>query len=102
MHKQYGWSFNSLPDGLHLCITENNVPNSESIDTFVNKFTTDLRNTLTYAEKHQDEAKESSSYRLYCSTRGIPDYASDIAEEVGRMYIDVQNMTSKPNPEPVI
>lgn len=92
MHKQHGWHFNSLPDGLHFCVTENNVTNEETSKMFVQQFITDLTISIKYAEEHADEASKSSSYKLYCSTQSIPDYADHISEEIGRMYIAVQNM----------
>jgi sphinganine-1-phosphate aldolase len=93
MHKTYGWIFNSLPDGLHFCITENNLLD----DNFTNKFITDLHKSIQYVMNHPDEEKNSSSYKIYCSTQSIPSYANDITEEIGRTYIGIQNLITNTN-----
>jgi sphinganine-1-phosphate aldolase len=95
MHKKYGWTFNSLPDGMHFCITENNVRDEKSSDEFVNTFIRDLTTCVRYAESHSNEAANSSSHKMYCSTQSIPNYVDGASEEVGRMYIAVQNMVKK-------
>ncbi|VBB18151.1 hypothetical protein YASMINEVIRUS_614 [Yasminevirus sp. GU-2018] len=92
MYKKYGWHFNSLPDGLHMCITENNVHNEKSANEFVKKFIDDLSSTIKYVDEHRSEGQKSSSYKLYCSTQSIPDYADRVTEEIGRVYVAVQNM----------
>ena len=50
-----------------------------------------MKSCIEYVKDHKDEDPGSSA-KIYCSTQEIPDYAEDILDEIGRVYIDVQTM----------
>lgn len=87
---EYGWEFNSLPDGLHFCLT----PKHLLCTNFASIFIDDLLKTISYIKEHLEEDPGQMA-QIYCSTQNIPDYAEDIMEDIGRMYINVQSRYQK-------
>ena len=83
--KNYEWEFNMLPDGLHFCLTEKHLIK----DGFKEMLLDDLENSIKYIKGHPDEDPGSNA-KIYCSMQEIPNFAEDILEEIGRVYIDIQ------------
>jgi sphinganine-1-phosphate aldolase len=88
---QYGWEFNSLPDGLHFCLTNKHLINSER---FIPEFMQDLQTAVEYVAEHPDEDPGDTA-QIYCSAQDIPDFAEDILDKIGRTYIEIQTMVTK-------
>jgi sphinganine-1-phosphate aldolase len=83
-----GWEFNSLPDGMHFCLTEKHHVFK---DKFMTDFMTDLDNSITYILEHPDEDSGSQA-RIYCSSQEVPNFADDVLDEIGRTYVQIQTM----------
>jgi len=86
---EYEWDLNTLPKGLHICMTERLLNIENPVESFIN----DLKKSIEYINNHKDEDPGEAA-QIYCSTQKIPDYAEDVLEEIGRAYIDVQDMVN--------
>jgi hypothetical protein len=87
---EYGWEFNELPDGIHFCLTEKHLMKPE----FVGLMIGDLKKAIDYIDEHPDEDAGDTA-KIYCSTQQIPDFAEDILDEIGRIYVGVQTMVEE-------
>jgi sphinganine-1-phosphate aldolase len=94
MMGKYGWEFNSLPDGMHFCLTNKHLIDAEK---FIPEFIGDLEKATAYIDEHPDEDPGDTA-QIYCSAQEIPGFAEDILDKIGRTYIQIQGMVSPDDP----
>lgn len=93
LSEQFGWEFNSLPDGIHFCLTQQHLAEQPN---FEQQFLTDLTKAVNYVIDHPEEDPGERA-QIYCSTQEIPDYAEDILDQIGRKFIEIQSLCHPPN-----
>lgn len=82
--EEKGWNFNTLPTGIHFCVTEKHW----HMDNFVNRFIECLTWAIGIATESPDP-KAGSAAEIYCSSQKFYGMGKFAVEEAAIEYYDV-------------